>query len=68
MKVESCQKLQKFWTIFWPSQIFGGGNCKNCTQFITPASTDVDWKKSREDTPTNPEVIEAHTLNFKPNF
>ena len=24
--------------------------------------------KFREDTPTSPEVIEAHTLNFKPNF
>ena len=25
-------------------------------------------EKFREDTPTSPEVIEAHTLNFKPNF
>ena len=59
---------QKFWTIFWPSQIFGGGHCKNCTHVITPASRDVDWRKSHEDIPTNPEIIEAHTLNFRPNF
>ena len=25
-------------------------------------------EKFREDTPTSPEVIEAHTLNFKPKF
>jgi len=25
-------------------------------------------EKFREDTPTSPEVIEAHTLNYKPNF
>jgi len=25
-------------------------------------------EKFPEDTPTSPEVIEAHTLNFKPNF
>ena len=25
-------------------------------------------EKFREDTPTSPEVIEAHTLNFRPNF
>ena len=25
-------------------------------------------EKFREDTPTSPEVIEAHTLNFRPDF
>ena len=25
-------------------------------------------EKFREDSPTSPQVIEAHTLNFKPNF
>ena len=25
-------------------------------------------EKFREDTPTSPEVIVAHTLNFRPNF
>ena len=25
-------------------------------------------EKFREDTPTSPKVIEAHTLNFRPNF
>ena len=68
MKSKVVKNRKKFCTIFLPSQIFGGGHCENCTHVITPASRDVDWKKSREDTPTNPEVIEAHTLNFRPDF
>jgi len=59
MKSKVVKNREKFWTIFLPSQIFGGGNCKNCTHVITPASRDVGWKKLREDTPTNPEVIEV---------
>ena len=49
----------KFWTIFLPSQISGGGPSKR---------RHVGWKKFCEDTPTSPEVIGAYTLNFKPNF
>ena len=58
MKVESCQKRRKILDNFLSSQIFGGGRCKNCTHIITLASRDVDWKKSREANPTNPEVID----------
>ena len=68
MKVENCQKWRKILDDFFALNFFGGGHCKNCTHVITPASRDVDWKKSREDSPTNPEVIVAHTLNFRPNF
>ena len=68
MKSKVVKNGEKFWTIFLSSQIFGGGHCKNCTHIITHASRDVDWKKSREDTRTNPEVIETHTLNFRPDF
>jgi len=53
---------------FRPSQFFGDGPSRNCTRVITPASRHVARKKFREDTPTSPEVIKAHTLNFKPNF
>jgi len=59
---------KNFKRIFWPSQIFVGGDCKNCANFITAASRDVDWKKYREDTPTSPEVIEPNTLSFRPIF
>jgi len=68
MKFESCQKSRKILDNFFALTIFGGRHYKNCTHLITPASRDVDWKKSREDTPTNPEVIEAYTLKFRPNF
>jgi len=54
--------------VFSPSQILGGGLSENGTHIITPALRHIDWKKFREDTPTSPEVIVAHTLNFRPNF
>ena len=49
---------------FCPSQIFGGGPSKSYHPYL--ASRRLE--KFREDTPTSPEVIKAHTLNFKPNF
>ena len=42
IKVESCQKSRKILDDFSPSQIFGGGPSKNCTQFINPALQHVD--------------------------
>jgi len=67
-KVESCQKSRRMLDVFSPSQILGGGPSKSYTLFITPASQHVAGKKFCGDTPTSPEVIGAHTLNFKPNF
>ena len=70
IKVESCQKSRRIgiFDIFSPSQILGGRPSKNGTHIITPALRHVELKKFREDTPTSPEVIVAHTLNFRPNF
>jgi len=68
IKVDSGQKLRKILDDFLPSQILGGGHCKYCANFITPASRDVDEKKSREDTPTSSKVIESNMLNFRPDF
>ena len=34
---------------------------------LLPRGTSTE-KKFREDTPSNPEVIEPNTLNFRPNF
>ena len=65
----NLSKIAKnFGRFFLPSEIFGGGHCKSCAHFIAPASRDVDRKKSREDTPSSPEVIESNTLNFRPDF
>ena len=67
-KFESCQKSSRILDVFSPSQILSGGHSKSYTLLITPASQHVVWQKLCEDTPTSPEVIGAHTLNFKPNF
>ena len=61
IKVESCQKSRQILDVFTPSQILGGMTPKSYTYFIA-------WKKFCEDTPTSPEVIRAHMLNFRPNF
>jgi len=67
-KVESCQKSCRIMDDFSLSQISGGGPSKSYTHFITAASRHAAWKKFCEDTPSSPEVIGAHTVNFKPNF
>ena len=68
VKVESCQKSRRILDVFSPSQILGGRPSKSYVHFITPTLRHVEWKKFYEDTPISPEVLVAHTLNFKPNF
>ena len=65
IKVESCQKSRQILDVFTPSEILGGVSLKSYTYFITQASWHIAWKKFYEDTPTSPEVIRAHTLNFR---
>ena len=80
-KFESCQKSRRIIDDFFavpnfrgrafqksPSKISRGRPSKSYTHFITAASRHVAWKKFYEETPTSPEVIGAHTVNFKPNF
>ena len=69
IKVESCQKSRKILDGFLPFQILEGKpSKKNCTHVITPGSRHVVWIKICDDIPISPEVIDVHTLNFKPNF
>ena len=69
IKVESCQKSRRILDVFFtPPQIIGGRPSKTYTDFITPDSRHVVWKKFCENTPTRSEVIGALTMNFKPNF
>ena len=69
IKVESCQKSRKILDVFFmPSQMLGGRPSTDCTQVITPGSRHVVWTKDCEDIPTRAEVIDAQTLNFRPNF
>ena len=53
---------------FLPSQILGGRPSKNCTHVNTPGSWHVVWIKIGDDIPISREVIDVHTLNFKPNL
>jgi len=68
IKVESCQKSRKILDGFLPSQILGGRPSKSYTHVITLGSRHVVWDKDFEDTPTRPEVIDAQSLIFRPNF
>ena len=68
IKVENCQKSRKILDGFLPSQILGGRPSKNCTHIITPSSRHVVWIKICDDIPISPDVIDLHTLNFKPNL
>ena len=47
---------------------FRGRPSKSYIHFITPTLRHVEWKKFYENTPISPEVLFAHTLNFKPDF
>ena len=53
---------------FLALQIFLGRAFQKLYAFYHPYLASRRLEKFREDTPTSPEVIEAHTLNFKPNF
>jgi len=68
IKVESCQKLRQILDGFSPSQIFWGRPSKNHTHIITPGSRHVVWIKICYDISISPEVIDVHTMNFRPNF
>ena len=66
------RKLSKiaknFGRFFGRHKFLGAGIVKivpNLSPLPCGASTE---KKSREDTPTSPEVIESNTVNFRPDF
>jgi len=54
--------------VFFALPNFRGRPSKTYTDFITPDSRHIIWKKFCDDTPTSPEVIGANTLNFNVNF
>jgi len=57
----------EIWTFFGPPK-FLGQPFQKCYQKFHSCLVARRPEKFREDTPTSPEVIEAHTLNFRPNF
>jgi len=67
-KSKVVEKRAEFGTFFWPSQILGGRPSKSYAHVMTIVPWHVVWKMFCGDTPINPEVVVAKTLNFKPNF
>ena len=68
IKVESCQKSRRILNVFRHPKFFWGRPSENCTHIITPISRHVVWIKICDDILINPDVIDVHTLNFKPNY
>ena len=70
IKVESCQKSGQNLDIFLALAIFfwGGRAFQKLYARYHPCVAARRLEKFREDTPTSPEVIEAHTLNFRADF
>ena len=57
----------EIWTFFSPRKFWRRTFQKLYTRYH-PCLAARRLEKFREDADTSPEVIEAHTLNFKPNF
>ena len=67
MKLESCQKLGRNLDVFLALGNWGGGRGRTFQKLYTRYHPCLA-ENFREDTHTSPEVIEAQTLNFKPNI
>jgi len=71
IKVESCQKSGRNLDVLLALSIFfwgGRGVFKKLYARYHPCVGARRLAKFCEDTPTSAEVIEAHTLNFRPDF
>ena len=67
-KVESCQRNRaEIWTFFALPNFRGHAYRKLYARYH-PCFAPRRLEKFHEDIPISPEVIGAHTLNFKPNF
>ena len=68
IKVESCQKSRRNLDVFLALPNFRGRAFRKLYARYHPCLARRRLEKFHEDIPTSPEVIDAHTLNFKPNF
>jgi len=67
IKVENCQKSLRILDVLSSSHILGASLPKVIPILSLLPHGKSPGKKFCEDTPIGPEVIVAHTLNFKPN-
>ena len=68
IKVQSCQKSRRILDVFFALPNFRGPAFQKLYPFYHPYFTARRMEKFAEDTPISPEVLFAHTLNFKPDF
>ena len=74
IKVESCQKSRRNLDVLLALPNYGGAGLPKVVRAFRRVITPTSYlgarrlEKFRGDTPTSPEVIEAHTLNFKQKF
>jgi len=68
IKVDSCQKWRRNLDVFLAIPNFRGQAFQKLYTDCHPGLAARRLEKFREDTPTSPKVIEAHTLNFRPDF
>jgi len=68
IKVESCQKSRQSLDGFFALPNYRGQTIQKLYPCYHPWSRHVVWIKICDDIPISPELIDVHTLNFKPNF
>jgi len=68
IKVESCQKSCRNLDVILALPNFWGRAFLKLYARYHPCLAARRLEKFREGNPTSPEVTEAHTLNFKPNY
>jgi len=68
IKVKSCQKSGRNLDVLLALKNFWGRVFQKLYARYHPCIAARRLEKFREDSPTSPEVIEAHTLNFRPDF
>ena len=61
-------KIAKNFGRFFGRHEFLGAGIVKIVPNLSPLPRGASTGKSREDTPTSPEVIESNTLNFRPDF
>ena len=66
-KSKVVKNVAQFWAFFGLHNFLRAGIVK-IVLTLSPCLAGCRQKDSREDTPTNPEVIESNTLNFRPDF
>ena len=68
-QIRKLSKIAKnFGRVFDCHKFMGAGIVKIVRELSPLLRGALTEKKYREDTPTNPEVIESNTLNFRPDF